>query len=232
MAPYGGRHSVTGQFVSLYKWQGDTLNPALQVSQGEQLYVRGLGQKWVQVNKNNQNYFMLKKYLNVPGAIALGPDASAFPRDSKSGLIRYTGEVSVPGTKSELMGRAQVWFASAFRTKEVLQVQDPASGALVGKAFSEIFMNGPEPTNHRLDYTIQLFCTDGGYRYVISSFGIGAYLGSFGNVTGQPAERFVFETKVNGKQRPLTLQYKTELYRVAQDVQAQLRQAMSKPAGS
>ena len=111
-------------------------------------------------------------------------------------------------------------------------MQDAATGALVGKAFSEVFIHSPEPNLHRLDYTIQITCFDGRYRYAISTFGFGTYLGSYSGNTGSAAEKVVFNTKLNGRQRSLIRQYKAELYRVARQVQQQLRTAMDKPVGS
>lgn len=111
-------------------------------------------------------------------------------------------------------------------------MQDAATGALVGKAFSEIFIHAPEPNLHRLDYTIQIACHDGNYSYTISTFGFGAYLGTYNGNTGSAAEKVVFNTKINGRQRAVIRQYKAELYRVAQQVQQQLRAAMDKPVGS
>ena len=228
---YGGHYTVTGQFVPLYL-PGDTLTASQHANQGESFPVQAVGARWAQVRKKGKLYFMRKQYLNLRGALVLGPDSVAVPRTPVTGLVRYVGSATAPGTQAELMGRAQVWFATGFRTREVLQVQDPASGTLVGKAFSEVFIHGPEPTAHRLDYTIQVTCQDGGYRYIISTFGFGLYMGSVVGATSVPAELLVFDTKLNGRQRPLILQYKTELYRVAQDIQRQLREAMSKPVGS
>jgi hypothetical protein len=230
--PYTRKHRVTGQYVPLYGTWVDTTVVAMHANQGDVVRVVGLGRKWAQVKHNGAQYFLLKRHLNIPGAIEFGPDEVAFPRDPTSGQISYEAEVAVPGTQAELVGRAQVWLATAFRTKGVLQVQDAATGVLVGKAFSEIFVFAPDPVDHRLDFTIRLICKDGSYRYAISGFGFGAFLGSFGNVTGSPAERLVFETKFNGKQRNLVLKYKSELYRAAQEVQHQLRTAMNKPIGS
>ena len=227
----GGRYNVTGQYVPLYL-PGDTVAAAQHASQGERLPVQAMGSRWALVYKTGKHYFMRKEYLNLPGALALGPDSVAVPRDPATGLIRYSGEAVAPGSQAELMGRAKVWFATGFRTKEVMQVQDAATGALVGKAFSEVFIHAPEPNTHRLDYTIQITCRDGGYRYVISSFGFGQYLGSYGGVSGTPAERVIFDTKYSGKQRAIIIKHKTELYRVALDVQQQLRAAMGKPVGS
>lgn len=231
LAPTNRRYTVTGQFVPLYL-AGDTLNTAQHANQGERLLVQGLGRTWAQVVKKQRRYFMHKQYLNLPDALSVVPDSVAVPRAPVSGLVRYTGEATVPGTQAELMGRAKVWFATGFRTKEVLQVQDAATGALVGKASSEVFIRAPEPTAHRLDYTVQVTCGEGGYRYVISGFGFGSYLGSYGGMSSTPAERVIFDTKLNGKQRAIATKHKTELYRVAQEVQQQLRAAMSKPVGS
>lgn len=227
----GGRYDVTGQYVPLYL-PGDTLTANQYVSQGERLPVQAAGNRWALVRKDGKLYFTPKKYLNLPGALVLGSDSLALPRNPATGLIYYTGDAAAPGTQAELMGRAQVWFATGFRTKEVMQVQDAASGTLVGKAFSEVFIHAPEPNPHRLDYTIQITCRDGGYRYVISSFGFGQYLSSFGGVSGTPVERVLFDTKLSGKQRAIVVKQKTELYRVAQELQQQLRAAMGKPVGS
>lgn len=229
MAPYGGRFAIIGQYVPLYL-SADTTVIARRASQGERVAVQLTGNNWTQVRVKGQLYFVRRRYLNLPGALAAVPDSVAVPRDPVSGLIRFVGEVDAPSSQAELMSRAKVWFATAFRGTEVLQVQDAAAGALVGKSFSEIFIHAPEPNNHRLDYTIQLNCRDGHYRYVISQFAFGAFV--MNEATGSPAELLVFQTKINGAQRALVLKYKAELYRVARDLQSQVRAAMSKTVGS
>jgi hypothetical protein len=231
LEPANHNYLVTGQFVPLYT-AGDTLNAARHAAQGERLLVQGLGPNWAQVVIKQKYYFLRKQFLNLPDALQTIPDSLAVPRDLATGLVRYTGEATAPGTQAELMGRAKVWFATGFRTKEVMQVQDAATGALVGKAFSEVFIQTSESAMHRLDYIIQVTCHDGGYRYSISSFAFGQYLGSYGGASGTPAERLIFAATPNGKQRTIALKHKTELYRVAQELQQQLRAAMSKPVGS
>jgi len=245
LVPFGGRYLVTGQFVPLYSIAGDTASVVLHANQGEALAVRAVGPTWAQVQKNFAVYYVRKQYLNVPLPFGPVPDSVAVPRDPATGLVRYAGEAAAPGTRAELMGRAQVWFATAFRAKNVLQVQDPASGTLVGKAVSDVFINATdqEPP-HQLEYTIEISCRNGGYRYHVSSFSFSntggvVVVGTYGSPSTQigtagsaPAERFVFATRTNGTQRALTLQYKAELYRVAREVQGQLRAAMRKPVGS
>ncbi len=231
MVYQSGRYAITGQYVPLYL-TADTTAVAQHASLGEKLPVWAIGNNWAKVRKGGKSYYVRKRYLNLPGATATIPDSVAVPRDAASGLIRYLGDADPPGTQAELVGRAQVWFATFFRSKDVLQVQDAATGTLVGKAFSEIFIHAPEPVNHRVDYTIQVTCRDGHYHYSITNFAFGTYLMPIGNGTGIPAELFVFQTKANGQQRALILKYKAEVYRVARDLQSQLRAAMSKPAGS
>ena len=232
LAPFNGIYALTGQYVPLYP-AGDTITAALHLVQGERVRVAAVGRQWVQVVHKYRDYFMRRQFITLPDDLKEIPDSVAVPRDANTGLIRYVGTAAVPGiSQAELMGRAKVWFATNFRTEEVLQVQDPATGALVGKAFSEVFIHSPEPNLHRLDYTIQITCRDGSYRYVISTFGFGAYLGTYSGNTGFAAEKVVFSTKVNGRQPRLIRQYKAELYRVAQQVQQQLRAAMGTPVGS
>lgn len=232
LAPFGGLYAITGQYVPLYV-AGDTTTAALHLVQGERVRVMAVGQRWVQVTYKYRNYFIQRPFVTLPDDLKEVPDSVAVPRDATTGLIRYVGDVTVPGSsQAELMGRAKVWFATNFRTEEVLQVQDAATGALVGKAFSEVFIHSPEPNLHRLDYTIQITCFDGRYRYAISTFGFGTYLGTYSGNTGFAAEKVVFDTKLNGRQRPLIRQYKAELYRVARQVQQQLRTFMDKPVGS
>jgi len=232
LAPFGGLYAVTGQYVPLYV-AGDTTNAVLHLVQGERVRVAGVGRRWVKVVHKYKDYFMRRQFITLPNDLQETPDSVAAPRDATTGLIRYVGEAAVPGiAQAELMGRAKVWFATNFRTEEVLQVQDAATGALVGKAFSEVFIHGSEPTLHRLDYTIQITCRDGSYRYAISTFGFGAYLGSYSGNTGFAAEKVVFDTKLNGRQRAAIRQYKAELFRVAQQVQQQLRAALDKPVGT
>ena len=232
LAPFSGLYAVTGQYVPLYL-AGDTTTAARHLVQGERVRVTGVGRHWVQVVHKYKDYFMRRQFITLSNDLKEVPDSVAVPRDATTGLIRYVGEAAVPGiSQAELMGRAKVWFATNFRTEEVLQVQDVATGTLVGKAFSEVFIHAPEPNLHRLDYTIQITCRDGNYRYAISTFGFGAYLGSYSGNTGSAAEKLVFDTKLNGRQRPLIRQYKAELFRVAQQVQQQLRAAMGKPVGA
>lgn len=232
LAPFSGLYAVTGQYVPLYA-AGDTTSAMLHLVQGERVRVGGVGQRWVQVVHKSKDYFIRRQFITLPDDLKEIPDSVAVPRDATTGLIRYVGDVLVPGSsQAELMGRAKVWFATNFRTEEVLQVQDAATGALVGKAFSEVFIHSPEPNLHRLDYTIQITCVDGRYRYAISTFGFGAYLGSYSGNTGFAAEKLVFDKKTNGQQRAIVRQYKAELYRVAQQVQQQLRTALSKPVGT
>jgi hypothetical protein len=232
LAPFSGLYAVTGQYVPLYP-PGDTTAAVLHLVQGERVRVKAVGQRWVQITRKYKNYFISRQFITLPNDLKEIPDSVAVPRDATTGLIRYSGDVPAPGrSQAELMGRAKVWFATNFRTEEVLQVQDAATGALVGKAFSEVFIHSPEPNLHRLDYTIQITCSDGRYRYAISTFGFGTYLSIYSGNTGSAAEKLVFTTKVNGQQRPLIRQYKAELYRVARQVQQQLRTAMDKPVGS
>ncbi|MET4075957.1 DUF4468 domain-containing protein [Hymenobacter sp. UYCo722] len=232
LAPFSGLYAITGQYVPLYL-AGDTTNAVLHLVQGERVRVTGVGRRWVQVVHKYKDYSMRRQFVTLPDDLQEIPDSVAVPRDATTGLIRYVGEAAVPGSsQAELMGRAKVWFATNFRTEEVLQVQDAATGALVGKAFSEVFIHAPEPSLHRLDYTIQITCRDGSYRYAISTFGFGAYLGSYSGNTGFAAEKVVFDTRFNGKQRAVIRQYKAELFRVAQQVQQQLRTALDKPVGS
>lgn len=232
LVPFSRVYAVTGQYVPLYL-AGDTTNVVLHLVQGERVRVAGVGRRWVQVVHKYKYYFMGRQFITLPNDLQEIPDSVAVPRDATTGLVRYVGEAAVPGiSQAELMGRAKVWFATYFRTEEVLQVQDAATGALVGKAFSEVFIHAPEPYLHRLDYTVQIICRDNNYRYAISTFGYGTYLGSYSGNTGFAAEKVVFDTKFNGRQRAVVRQYKAELFRVAQQVQQQLRAAMGKPVGS
>ncbi|WP_210516700.1 DUF4468 domain-containing protein [Hymenobacter terricola] len=231
MVPYYGHFTITGQYVPLYL-TADTTAVDQHASRGEVLPVWQIGNIWAQVHKAGKSYYVRRSYLNFPDALVITPDSVAVPRDPATGLIRYVGDVDVPGTQAELMGRAQVWFATGFPTKDVLQVNDAATATLVGRTYSEIFIHAPEPNNHRVDYTIQLTCRDGHYHYAISNFAFGAYLAPIGNGTGSPAELFVFRTKANGQQRALMLKHKAELCRVGRELQSQLRTALSRPTGS
>lgn len=240
--PYGYRHTITGQFVPMYADAKDTSVVARRANQGEDFAVRSLGNTWAKVvYKGTKIYYVRKRYLNVPGAFVLTPEAAVFPRDSTTGLVRYVGEGTASGTQAELMARAQVWFASALRSKDVLQVQETAAGALVGKAYSEVFLKHFGAASKRLGYTIQLTCRDGRYQYVISSFEFqenyvstvtaDANSSAYQTINNIPAERLLSETNYNGQQSDLVMQYKSELYRVGRDLQSQLRTAMNKPIG-
>ncbi|HEX8325964.1 MAG TPA: hypothetical protein VF629_00385 [Hymenobacter sp.] len=54
---------------------------------------------------------------------------------------------------------------------------------------------------------------------------------AYRTVNNIPAERLLFKTNYNGQQSNLVLQYKGESYRVALDLQSQLKAAMNKPIG-
>ena len=137
MEYHGGHYAVTGQYVPLYL-TADTAVAAQHASRGETLPVRALGNAWALVRKGGKSYYVRKRYLNLPSTLAM-PDSVVVPRDPVTGLISYVGDVDVSATQAELMGRTRLWFATAFRAKDVFQVQDPTTGTLVGKAFSEIF---------------------------------------------------------------------------------------------
>ena len=171
---------------------GDTTTAVLHLVQGERLRVAAVGRRWVQVVHKYREYFMRRQFITLPNDLQEIPDSLSVPRDATTGLVRYVGGAAVPGTsQAELMSRAKVWFATNFRTEEVLQVQDAATGALVGKSLSELFIHSPEPNFHRLDYTVQITCRDGTYRYAISTFGFGAYLSAYSGNTGSAAEKVV-----------------------------------------
>jgi len=106
------------------------------------------------------------------GIIALTLWASAaftqipqLPRDAE-GKVLYSGVVLVDSTlKDQLQSAALLWVAKAFKSSEVVQIDDRQSGTLVLKSAIPV---GGSPDWVYFD--MSLYFKDGRYRYELTDF--------------------------------------------------------------
>jgi hypothetical protein len=98
----------------------------------------------------------------------------SLPIDTPSNSVSFNEVVKVEGvSKDDLYLRAREWFAKSFRSsKDVIQMDDKASGKIIGKGgakgtYSQLLFTGPL----YVEYTITIVVKDGRYRYEISDFG-------------------------------------------------------------
>lgn len=98
-------------------------------------------------------------------AFAAGP-AKPFPRD-QTGRVRFQEVVSVDGVPAaDLYSRAKLWAARAFKSaKDVIQLDDPASGRLVLRGMhSEPYMGAHEVWYR---FTLAVEVKEGRYRWTL-----------------------------------------------------------------
>lgn len=84
---------------------------------------------------------------------------------------KYSEVVDVPGKNSDqLYSSAREWFADSFNSaNDVLQMDDPVAGKLIGKGTFELTIGY---IIWRPNFTIKIFVKDGKYKYEISDIKI------------------------------------------------------------
>lgn len=162
-------------------------------------------------------------------------DTLAIPRDATGKKIAYVEVVPVAGaTQDELYARGKVWFAQTYKSaQDVIQADDKASGVLVGKAwqqttFSPLGFGTKVP--YKLSYTVQLSFKEGRYRYEFSDLSFASFPSATDlNPTTDPAEKFTFIRKGNGKLTAYSMAYRQAIATAVLQTTDALKAAMAKP---
>lgn len=84
----------------------------------------------------------------------------------------YTEVVTVEGKNSDqLYSSAREWFAETFKSaKDVLQMDDPVAGKLIGKGMGDINVKaGMVPVTLDYEFQVKIFVKDGRYKYTIDN---------------------------------------------------------------
>jgi hypothetical protein len=114
--------------------------------------------------------------------------------ESQANELRMQAVVEVEGaSKDELYSAALKWFGLTYNdAQSVLQVQDKASGTIVGKGairYEPAVFVGSEGTRGWIKYTISVEVKEGRFRYTVESFRhegtkvIAGQMASFGLLT-------------------------------------------------
>ena len=88
----------------------------------------------------------------------------------------YTEVVQVPDKNADqLYSSAREWFVETFKSaKDVLQMDDPVAGKLIGKGYSAVpIQSGGITVDTKMKYTIKIFVKEGRYKYEITDIRIG-----------------------------------------------------------
>lgn len=98
------------------------------------------------------------------------------PTDSLSQRIPFRGVVPVPGvTAAELYSRAREWVALTFEdAHQVIQLDDAARGVLIGRAYTNTWVDRvlhPNDDPELLSFAFRLDFRDGRYRYEVFELG-------------------------------------------------------------
>ena len=98
-----------------------------------------------------------------------------FPIDSVTHRITYQEVVSLDSSfsKEKLFARAHEWFAKTFKdSRSVIQMDDPSSGKLVGKASLQVFVTALWMKYEAgwVKFTVSIATKDSRYRYQITDF--------------------------------------------------------------
>ena len=98
------------------------------------------------------------------------------PTDSLSQRIPFRGVVAVPGVAAaELQARAREWVALTFEdAHQVLQLDDAARGVLIGRAYTNSWVDRalhPNDDPQPLSFAFRLDFRDGRYRYEVFELG-------------------------------------------------------------
>ena len=98
------------------------------------------------------------------------------PTDSLSQRVPFRGVVLVPGVPAaELQARAREWVALTFEdAHQVIQLDDTARGVLIGRAFTNTWVDEvlhPNDDPEQLSFAFRLDFRDGRYRYEVFELG-------------------------------------------------------------
>lgn len=127
----------------------------------------------------------------VVSAISCATNKQRLPAlDNGKVGIQKTLSFSDSVTISELMSRARLYFAEKYRSaKNVIQLDDPNSGILVGKAFSNTSY-GLRLSGFETHFTVKIECKPGRYRYTIYDVYVVGNGVTNGNGAEIPAEKY------------------------------------------
>lgn len=90
---------------------------------------------------------------------------------TKDGVVFYELKDSANGSKSQLYTKAKVWIAKAAGSaKDVIQMDDPNAGTLIGKGYFNIRTTGLGAATWPCYCTITIDCRDQKYRIQLSNF--------------------------------------------------------------
>lgn len=103
------------------------------------------------------------------------PQANATSFPIVDGVVNYTEVISVDSATSKQLYRSgKKYFSNNFRYgKDVIQIDDPETLEIEGKAFSDVFFEsftlvGSATISQKLYYTIKLAFKEGRYKYEIT----------------------------------------------------------------
>lgn len=157
--------------------------------------------------------------------------------DETTDRIIFSEVVQVEGVNADqLYSRARQWFAETYKSSEsVLDLQDATNHKLIGKAWSQIYIEGymAMTVPIKMWYTIKLFMKDGRYKYDITDI---YYEGEASQHNGwktikNPCEMFLVGDgyyRKNGKPRPLSVSYSDNTVSSVKNLAASLKSAMEK----
>lgn len=111
-----------------------------------------------------------------PAAAQRKTAAPLLPTDSLSQRIPFRGVVPVPGVPAaELQARAREWVALTFEdAHQVIQFDDAARGVLIGRAYTNTWVDRvmhPNDDPEQLSFAFRLDFRDGRYRYEVFELG-------------------------------------------------------------
>jgi len=86
---------------------------------------------------------------------------------SKDGIVTYSEVVQVDSSsKIDLYKKAKKWFVTTYKSaKEVIQLDDPENGEIIGKGNFKVSYYSREPF---ISHTISISVKDGRYKYSIT----------------------------------------------------------------
>lgn len=90
---------------------------------------------------------------------------------TKDAVVFYELRDSTAGTKDQLYSKAKAWVAKvAASAKEVIQMDDPHAGTLVGKGYFNVRTTGLGAANWPCYCTMTIDCRDQKFRIQLSNF--------------------------------------------------------------
>ena len=125
-----------------------------------------------------------------PAAAQRKTTVPLLPTDSLSQRIPFRGVVAVPGVSAaELQARAREWVALTFEdAHQVMQLDDAARGVLIGRAYTNTWVDRalhPNDDPGQLSFAFRLDFREGRYRYEVFELGQPSPLSGTGNsITG------------------------------------------------